>query len=100
MSLIAATQITAIATAVLAAFAIVTAWYARRAFREQSEEVRTLKKQLKDQQDLTAKQTPVLELQAEELRESLDERKREAANQRRAQASMVFVWQERAKVPQ
>jgi len=35
MSLIFATQLTAVATALLAAFAIVTAWYARRAFLKQ-----------------------------------------------------------------
>jgi hypothetical protein len=39
MSLIFATQLTAVATAVLAVFAIVTAFYAVRAFREQSQEV-------------------------------------------------------------
>jgi hypothetical protein len=32
MSLIFATQLTAVATTILAAFAIVTAWYARRVF--------------------------------------------------------------------
>lgn len=32
--------ITAVATAVLAVFAIVTAWYARQGFRKQSSEVR------------------------------------------------------------
>src|SRR5215471_8640302 len=36
MSLIFATQLTAVATAGLAAFAIVIAWYARRAFLKQS----------------------------------------------------------------
>jgi hypothetical protein len=40
MSLIFAIQLTAIATAVLAVFAIITAWYARRAFLKQSQEVR------------------------------------------------------------
>jgi hypothetical protein len=39
MSLIFATQLTAVATAVLAAFAIVTAWYAPKAFVKQSKEV-------------------------------------------------------------
>jgi hypothetical protein len=32
-------EITAVATAVLAVFAIVTAWYARKAFLKQSQEV-------------------------------------------------------------
>jgi hypothetical protein len=91
-SIILATWITAVATGLLAIFAVVTAWYARKAFREQSEEVSTLKEQVKDQQDLNAKQTPVLELQARELRESLDELKREAEDQRRSQANKVAAW--------
>lgn len=84
MSLIFATQLTAIATAVLAVFAIVTAWYARRAYRAQSG-------QLEDQRKLNEQQTPVLELQATELRESLEERKRQAERLLRAQASRVFI---------
>ncbi len=122
MSLIFATQLTAVATAVLAVFAIVTAWYARRAFLEQSQEVSAIEQQVKDQQEVTrqqarmievqsgqlevqhqqfdeqrqvnARQAEVLKLQAEELRESLAERKREAGERRRAQASRVFIWQE------
>ena len=39
MSLIFATQLTGAATAALAVFAIVTAWYARKAFLKQSKEV-------------------------------------------------------------
>jgi hypothetical protein len=46
MSLIFAIQLTAVATAVLAAFAIVTAWYARRAFVKQSLEVRAIEQVL------------------------------------------------------
>ncbi len=42
MSLIFATQLTAVATAILAVFAIVTAFYARQAFRKQSQEVSLL----------------------------------------------------------
>jgi hypothetical protein len=45
MSLIGATVFVAVATTVLAAFAIVTAWYARRAFLKQSEEVAILAEQ-------------------------------------------------------
>jgi len=44
MSLIFATQLTAVATAILAAFANVTAWYARRAFLMQAEEVRVIER--------------------------------------------------------
>ncbi len=42
MSLIFATQLTAVATAILAVFAIVTAFYTRQAFRKQSQEVSLL----------------------------------------------------------
>jgi hypothetical protein len=104
MSLLGATILTAIATAVLAAFAIVTAGYARQAFLKQSQEVRDQAKILKVQSDQLAEQrrfneqqTKVLSLQADELRESLDERKREAAERRQAQASKVFVWQDHVK---
>jgi len=67
MSLIAATQITAVATGILAVFAIVTAVFAFLAFRKQSTKVAALQQQVRDQRDLTAKQTPVLELQLREL---------------------------------
>jgi hypothetical protein len=111
--------LTAIGTLVLAAFAIVTAWYARKAFREQSREVAAIEQQVKDEQEVTrqqaellrvqtgqlevlraqlddqrsasAKQAEVLELQAAELRESLDERKRDARERRSAQAARVFI---------
>jgi hypothetical protein len=111
--------VTAVGTAVLAVFAIVTAVLAGLAFLKQSREVRAverqvadgqetgrqqgeilkvqagqlevLRAQLEDQRDATAKQAQVLELQAAELRESLDERKRAAAERRRAQASRVFL---------
>ncbi len=123
MSLIFATQLAAIATAVLAAFTIVTAWYARRAFLKQAQEVRAIEQQVQDAQELTkqqaellkvqagqlelqrlqfdeqrqvnARQAEVSDLQAAELRESLDERKREAYERRRAQASRVFIEEER-----
>jgi hypothetical protein len=124
MSLIFATQLTAVATAVLAAFAIVTAWYARRAFLKQSQEVAAIERQVTDQQELTrqqanlleiqsdqldiqrqqlvdqreasARQAEVFELQATELRESLEERKRDTEERRRAQASCIFIWDERS----
>jgi hypothetical protein len=69
-SIIVATWITAIATAVLALFAIVTAVFAFFAFRGQLHETRLLQKQVEDQQD---------------------ERAREAAERRRAQAAQVFI---------
>ena len=115
MSLLTATQITAIATSVLAFFAVVTAVFAYLAFRGQSAEVTSLEQQAKsqakllkiqsdqldaqhdqlyEQQKLNIKQTEVLGLQLQELQATLAERKREAEGQRRAQASKVFLWEE------
>lgn len=119
MSLIFAAQLGAVATAVLAVFAIVTACYARQAFRRQSRQVSAIERQAKDQHELTrqqaellkiqsgrlelagqqlddqrtasAGQAKVLELLADELRESLAERQRAAEQQRKAQASKVFI---------
>ena len=112
--------IAAIATVVLAVFAVVTAWYARKAFREQAREVAAIEQQVKDEQEVTgqqaellkvqseqlelqrqqledqraasARQAEVLDLQATELRESLEERKREAEQRRRGQAVQVYFW--------
>jgi hypothetical protein len=96
MSLLVATQVTAVATAILAVGAILTAVFAILAFRKQSQEVTDQaeelsleRQQLKDQQEINR-------LQAEELQASLDERKREAATRRREQASRVFTWEVRA----
>lgn len=113
--------ITAVATAVLAVFAIVTAAYARKAFLKQSQAVVAIEQQVSDQKDVTAQQAELigiqsdqlevlraqlddqrsasakhaeaLELQAAELRESPDERKRETERKRRGQAAMVFLAQ-------
>ena len=76
--------ITATATAGLLIGAVITAIYAAKALRKQSE-------QLKDQRKINAEQTKVLLLQASELRESLDEREREAQHRHRAQASLVYL---------
>jgi len=48
--------------------------------------------QLAEQRKVNAEQIRVLGLQAAELHESLEERQRESAKQRRAQASRVFIW--------
>jgi ABC-type bacteriocin/lantibiotic exporter with double-glycine peptidase domain len=77
MSLLFATQLTAIATAALAVFAIVTAFYARQAFRKQSQEVRDQASMLKVQSEQLAAQRKINSLQAEDLRESLKERARQ-----------------------
>ena len=93
-------EITAIATAVLAVFAIVTAVFAMLAFRKQSKEVSDQADmlgiqsgQLAEQRKINAEQTRVLDLQAKELQESLEQREREARERRSAQASQVFVWE-------
>ena len=98
MSLDLSGEITAIATAVLAAFAIVTGIYAVRAFRKQSQEVRDQasmlqiqSEQLAEQRKVNEEQIRVLALQAAELRESLDERKHEAVERRNAQAAQVRI---------
>ncbi len=104
--MLAAAWITAICTAVLAIGAIVTAVFAILAFRTQSDELVTLQRQSKDsaeqldlqraqiadQQALNQEQITVLGLQAQELAESLAERKTEAENARRAQAAKVTAW--------
>jgi hypothetical protein len=64
--MLAASWFTAGATMLLALFAVVTAWYARKALLKQAEEVR---------------------MQREEL-------SRAATDRRRLQASRVFIWQD------
>jgi hypothetical protein len=71
----------------LLAGAFFTALYAVQAFREQSKEVGLLESQLEDQRTLGLKQLEVLTLQAEEIRMSLE-------NRRRDQAIRVFTWVE------
>jgi hypothetical protein len=121
MSLLAASQVTAVATVVLAAGAIVTGVFAFLAFRKQSQEVRSIERQVTDQEALTAqqaellriqgeqaelqrqqleeqrgdnaRQAEVMALQADELRESLEERKRDREQRRSAQAARVFIWE-------
>lgn len=107
MSEIFAVQLTAVATTVLAFFAIVTAWYARRAFSKQSSEVEDQKnlltvqsgqlelqgQQFEEQRKVNVEQVRVLALQAKELEESLAVRAQEAAERRSAQAARVFLAQ-------
>ena len=87
-STIVPTWITAIATVGLLIGAGITAVYAVRAFAKQSQ-------QLMDQREVNSEQTRVLRLQAEELRASIDERQGQVAERRRAQASLIYVWEER-----
>ena len=79
--------VTAVGTVGLLAGAVFTAVFAVQAFREQSKEVRLLEDQVSDQHDLALKQVEVLGLQAEEIRASLE-------NRRRDQAARVFTWVE------
>jgi hypothetical protein len=79
--------VTALGTIGLLAGAVFTAVFAVQAFREQSKEVRLLEDQVNDQRDLALKQVEVLSLQAEEIRASLE-------NRRRDQAARVFTWVE------
>jgi hypothetical protein len=73
-----------------------TAWYAKRAFDKQTEEVSAIKAQLKEQQQLNEMQTPVLDLQAKDLGASLKQREREDWERRIGQVSLIFAWEERA----
>jgi len=65
--------------------AAVAVFFAGRAFNTQS-------KQLRDQQKINEELANVLPLQARELRESIDERKRVSEDQRRVQANKVAAW--------
>ena len=60
-------EITAIATAVLADFAIIMAWYARRAFLKQSQEVRDQAEILRIQNGQLAEQRKINERQIKVL---------------------------------
>ena len=82
MSLIFATQLTAVATAALAAFAIFTGVFAYLAYRKQTQEVGILQKQMDEQLKATARQSDALELQAKE--------------RHRAQASKIFIVEDSA----
>jgi hypothetical protein len=120
MSVVFATQLTAMATAILAAFTIITAVVAAFAFKKQSNAVsdgREMIGQQKDMLEVQAKRLDVyrqqvdeqrqindeqrklnvarvetLELQAREIRASLDQRERDAEEQRRSQAARVTAW--------
>jgi hypothetical protein len=113
MSLIFATQLTAVATAVLAAFAIITAVVAASAFKKQSDAVTdgreligrrkdmlqvqaerldVYRQQVDEQRPINAARAETLELQAREIRASLDQRERDAEEQRRSQAARVTAW--------
>jgi len=87
-------EITAIATAVLAAFAIVTAWYARRAFLKLSQEVGAIEQQVRDAQELARQQAELLRIQSGQLelqRQQSDEQHAAIEDQIRANARQAEV---------
>jgi hypothetical protein len=67
MSQLVAQQITAVATAVLAGFAIVTAVLAGLAFWAQAEQVKLLRGQLDDQHMVTRQQAEAIAMQSQQL---------------------------------
>lgn len=113
MSLTGATLFIAIATTVLAVGSGVTALYAVRAFKKQSAAVadgremlgkqnemlevqsnrlEVYRKQVDDQHKINEEYGTVLDLQAREIRASLEERKQAAEEERRSQAAKVTAW--------
>jgi hypothetical protein len=99
MTFFGAALLTAAATAVLAFFAIVTAWYARKAFLKQSQEVRAIEQQVSDQKELTAKQAGLLEVQADQLGLQQQQFDQQQEDRRLDQASRVFMWTEAGPNP-
>jgi hypothetical protein len=89
--MLAAIWITAIATAMLAVGATVTAVFAVRAFSKQSAELSILSVQVDDQRETNRKLAAAAELQTEELRQSLAERQAERDRQHKAQAEQVYI---------
>jgi hypothetical protein len=91
-----ATWITAIATLVLALGAGLTVFFAKKAFDKQSDLLQVQTDQLEAQRDqfaeqhkINEKQIGVLEPQALELKASLEQREREAAERSLAQARLI-----------
>jgi hypothetical protein len=93
-SIVLPTWFGALATAGLLVGAYFTALYAKKAFAEQSKEVQLIQDQLTDQREINRRQAAVLGLQASDLRESLEERKRAAERDHRYQAVRVFPFVE------
>lgn len=92
-------QLSAVTSAALAVLALFTVVFALLAFMKQAKEVRDQaailelqRKQLEVQREDSTKQARVLELQADDLGESLKEREREAEDRRRNQAMAVTAW--------
>jgi hypothetical protein len=83
--------ISAVATVILAIFAIGTAWYARKAFLKQSQEVRAIERQVKDGEELSRQQAELLKIQAGQLELQQRQFDQDRSARRRAQAAQVFI---------
>lgn len=94
MSVIFATQLTVVATVALAALAFPAAVLAGLAFWKQSQEVRAIERQVKDQEELTQQQAGLLEIQRRQLDLQQKQFGQQAEERRRAQASRIFIWTE------
>lgn len=99
MSLLAATILTAWATVVLAVFAIVTAWFAWRAYRKQSREVAVIERQVTDQQELTRQQAEQLKVQTSQLGLQQRQFEQQQADRHSDQASRIFITSEITEDP-
>jgi len=91
MTFFGAALITAIATVMLAVFAVVTAVYAARAFGEQHKEVAAIEQQVKDEQELTNQQAELLKVQSDQLELQQRQFDEDQAARRRTQAAHVYV---------
>ncbi len=96
-----AVKLTAVATSVLAVAAIAAAILAGRAFRKQSQVLRALERQMKDEQLRVASgklelqfqvASGQLELQRHQLEEQHEANARRADEQRKRQAALVTAW--------
>ncbi len=83
--------LTAIGTVVLAVFAVVTAWYARKAFREQSKEVRAIEQQVRDGREVAKQQADLLKVQSDQLELQQRQFDDDQSGRRRVQAAQVFI---------
>jgi hypothetical protein len=83
--------LTAIGTVVLAVFAVVTAWYVRKAFREQFKEVRAIEQQVEDGRKVAKQQADLLKIQSDQLELQQRQFDQDQVGRRRAQAAQVFI---------
>jgi hypothetical protein len=96
--MLSAAWVTAFATVGLLLGAIVTAWYAVKTFTAQAGQLKILELQRRDEQALTRQQIAILDLQAQQIRGSLEDHNTQAERDHLAQAQRVMVWQTREPV--